>query len=238
LKCLILAGGFATRLYPITINRAKALLEFRGKPVISHLVDRIPEDLWILVSTNKKFESDFINWRDTLGRPVEICIEEALADDQKLGAVSAIDFWIRNRNITEDLLVIAADNYFELDLPDLLSQFDGQTSMIAVYDVGDKEKACEIDRACQMGLVILDGDRVVRLDEKPPKATSSIIATGIYVLPSRIFPVLSQYCHQRRQDNMGSFIGHLLNQDEVRAYPFTQTWIDIGNEITAGRISI
>ncbi len=117
MKCLILAGGFATRLYPLTINRAKALLEFKGKPVITHMVERVPLHLDILVSTNKRFETDFTSWRETLDRPVEICVEEAVTDDQKLGAIAAIDFWIKNKNITEELLVIAADNYVELDLP-------------------------------------------------------------------------------------------------------------------------
>jgi len=92
MKCLILAGGFATRLYPLTENKAKALLEFRGKPVITHVVDRIPLNVDILVSTNKKFETDFLDWRKTLSRPVEICIEEAVTEKQKKGAVGAIDF--------------------------------------------------------------------------------------------------------------------------------------------------
>ena len=239
MKCLMLAGGFATRLYPVTENRAKALLEFRGRPVISHLVGRIPGHLDILVSTNKKFEVDFLRWRDTLGRPVEIGVEEATADAQKLGAVGAIDFWVKKKNITDDLLVIAADNYFELDLADFVAHFDGRTTLIAVYDVGDKEKACEIDKACQVGLVVLKGDRVVRLDEKPPKPTSSIIATGIYLLPARIFPILSRYCEEKKQDNLGQFISYLLRRKEpVRAYAFTQIWMDIGDEIGRGRLTI
>ncbi len=238
MKCLILAGGFATRLYPMTINKAKALLEFKGKPVISHMVERVPQNIHIMVSTNKRFEYDFINWRETLSRPVEICVEEAIADDQKLGAVGAIDFWIKNKIITDDLLVIAGDNYVELDLTDFLARFDGQLTMIAVYDVGDKEKACEIDKVCQIGLVILEGDRVIRLDEKPPRATSSVIATGIYILPARIFPLISKYCQQTRRDNLGSLISHLLQSEPIRAYPFTKTWIDIGDEIKRGRLAV
>ncbi len=238
MKCLILAGGFATRLYPLTLNKAKALLEFKGKPTITHIVNRVPPDIEILVSTNKKFKSDFLKWQKTLDKPVKIYIEEALEDGQKIGAVGAIDFWIKNKRISEDLLVIAADNYFEFNLSALLADFDGRTPLIAVRDVGDKNKACEIDKGCQVGLVTLENNRVVKLDEKPPEPTSSIIATGIYIIPACVFPILSHYCSQKKQDNMGSFIAYLLNIEEVRAFTFNEVWIDIGDEIKQGRISV
>jgi len=238
MKCLILAGGFATRLFPLTINRAKALLEFRGKPVITHVIERVPSHVDIFVSTNKKFESEFINWQQTLGRDVQLLIEEAVSDDQKMGAVGAVDYWIRHKHINEDLMVIAADNYFEANIPEMLSQFNGRNTLIAVHDVGDKEKACEIGKACQVGLVMLDRNKVTRLDEKPPAATSSIVATGIYILPERVFPLLSEYCRTLKQDHLGSFISFLLGIDEVHAYAFSETWMDIGDEIKRGNIRI
>jgi glucose-1-phosphate thymidylyltransferase len=239
MKCLILAGGFATRLYPLTANKAKALIEYRGKPVITHLVERIPHSLEIMVSTNSKFEADFLLWNKSLKRPVEICIEEALNDDQKMGSIGAMDYWIRHKRISEDLLVMAADNYFEFDLNALVARFNKRNPLIAVHDVGDKDKACEVSRACQVGLVTLNEDRVVRLDEKPPEATSSIISTGIYLLPTRIFPRLAQYCAEGKRDNMGSFINFLLNEgEEVQAFVFSEPWIDIGEEIKKGNLSV
>jgi glucose-1-phosphate thymidylyltransferase len=238
MKCLILAGGFATRLYPLTINKAKALLEYQGKPVITHIIDKIPDSLEILVSTNKKFETDFLHWQKTLDRSVEICIEEALSDDQKKGAVGAIDYWIKTKNINEDLMVIAADNYFEFDMIDLLDQYHDNHALIAVYDVGDKEKACEIGKTCQVGLVILENNKVIKLDEKPPQPVSSMIASGIYILPLRIFPVLALYS-QNKRDNLGSFISYLLNQgEEVQAFIFTDIWMDIGDAIKRGTIVV
>ena len=237
MKCLILAGGFATRLYPLTINRAKALFEYKGKPLITHIVDKVPTNVDVLVSTNKKFEDDFHAWQKTLGRPVEICVEEALTDEQKKGAICAVDFWIKNKSITEDLLVLAGDNYFELDLNDLISQCGGEKVVIAVHDVGDKNKACEIGKACQVGLVTLDKRKVVKFDEKPPEATSSLIATGIYVMPARVFSLLSEYCAEGKRDNLGSFIAYLLDKREVEAYISTEPWIDIGAEIKKGNLT-
>jgi len=239
LKCLILAGGFATRLYPLTVNKAKALLEYKGKSVISYIIDKIPAEIPVMVSINTKFEEDFIKWQSKFGRPIKICVEQAASDDQKKGAVGSIDYWIKSENITENLLVIAGDNYFEFDLPRMISNFDGENAMIAVHDVGDKEKACEIGKACQVGLVILEGEKVVRLDEKPAVPTSSIVSTGIYIIPQRLFSLLSLYCEERRRDNMGSLISHLLEKKEiVYAHAFNEIWMDIGDEIKRGRLSI
>jgi glucose-1-phosphate thymidylyltransferase len=239
MKCLILAGGFATRLYPLTYNRAKALLDYRGKPVINHIIEKIPSDVEILVSTNKKFETDFLNWQTTVRRHVEICIEEAVSEEQKKGAVGALDFWIKNRNINEDLLVIAADNYFEFELKEMISKFDGHHALIATHDVGDKDKACEIGKACQLGLVTLESDRIVRFDEKPPQPTSSIISTGIYILPPGVFPLISKCSREGKHDNMGGFISYLLETgEEARAFVFKELWMDIGDEIKRGNIKV
>jgi len=238
MKCLILAGGFATRLYPLTLNRAKALLEYAGKPIISHIVDKVPRDIDILVAANRKFEKDFIEWQKTLPRRVELCIEEARTDGEKLGAVGAVDHWIKRKRINHDLMIIAADNYFDFDLRDFVANFGGVNATVAVYDVGDKEKACDIGKRCQLGLVQLQGNRVVRFDEKPEQATSSIIATGVYILPSRVFGTLKRYCEESRRDNLGSFLSHLIGKEEVHAYIFDGMWVDIGDEIRKGRMTV
>jgi glucose-1-phosphate thymidylyltransferase len=238
MKSLILAGGFATRLYPLTLNRAKALLEYRGKPVISHIIEKIPLHIKIMISTNKKFETDFLRWQKDIDRQVEVLVEDAVTEGEKKGAIGAIEYWVRSKNIQDDLLVIAADNYFDFDFKDLLDRYNGRNPLIAVYDVGDKEKACEIGKACQVGLVVLQENKIVRFDEKPQKPTSSIIATGMYILPRRIFPLLSRYCQDRQRDNLGSFISYLLDKEEVHGYAFRGVWLDIGDEILRGKLEV
>ncbi|MBI2933941.1 MAG: nucleotidyltransferase family protein [Chloroflexi bacterium] len=238
MKCLVLAGGFATRLYPLTINKAKALLPFQGEPVINHAIKRVPPGMEILISTNRKFEDDFRHWQTSLARNVRICVEEAATDEQKMGAVGADNFWVARERVEEDLMVLAADNYFEFDLSDLVMAFDGKNPLIAAHDVGDKHKACEIGVACRVGLVVIEEGKVKRFDEKPAEPTSSIIATGIYILPQRIFPLLSDYCAECKRDNLGSFISYLLDRYEVTAYLFASTWIDIGEEIKRGRVTV
>ncbi|MBM3118153.1 MAG: nucleotidyltransferase family protein [Chloroflexi bacterium] len=223
MKSLILASGFGTRLYPLTVIRAKALLEYKTKPLISHIVGKIPQDIDILVNTNKKFEADFRRWQGTLTREVDLCVEPVFTEEQTFGAVGSMDYWIKTKNIADDLLVIAGDNYFEFDLRQFIAAYNGKNALVAVYDIGDKSKAS------QFGVVRLDGHRIAEFKEKPAQPKSSLIATACYILPPRIFPLLSKYSAQGKKDNLGSFISHLVGRDEVHAYAFTELWLDIGN---------
>ena len=224
MKCLILAGGFGTRLYPVTINRAKALFEYKSKPLLTHIVAKVPQDIDIFVTTNKKFEADFHRWQETIDRQVEICIEDVWTEEQRKGAVSSLNFWVSHKNITEDLLVIAGDNYFEFELAKFITSYNGKNTLVAVYDIGDKNKVT------QFGVVSLEGRKIIELEEKPTKPKSSLIATACYIFPPRIFPLLSHYCSEGKRDSLGNFISYLINKDEVYVYSFTEPWLDIGSE--------
>jgi len=223
MKSLILASGFGTRLYPLTITKAKALLEYKGKASISHIVDKIPQNIDILVNINKKFEADFRRWQNTVGRAVTLCVEPVFTEEQAFGAVGSLDYWIRTENITDDLLVIASDNYFELDLSKFIAAYNGANTLVAVYDIDDKSKAS------QYGVVQLDGCKIAGFEEKPAQPESSLIAVACYILPPRIFPLLFQFCAQRKRDNLGDLIAYLAEKDEVHAYIFSELWFDIGS---------
>ena len=223
MKCLILAGGFGTRLYPLTRNRAKALLEYKGQPLIDHVVLMVPPHIPVLVNTSRRFEAEFRRWQQTAPRQVMILVEEAMSEGEKLGAIGSLHFWITNAPITEDLLVIAADNYFEFSLHKFLDSYDGQHTLVAVHDIGDRKLAR------QFGVVRLDGNGIAEFHEKPAKPESSLIATACYVFPRRVFPLLSLYCRLGEKDNLGSFVAYLVNRDEVHAYVFTEPWVDIGS---------
>jgi glucose-1-phosphate thymidylyltransferase len=223
MKSLILASGFGTRLYPLAIAKAKALLEYEGKALISHIVEKIPQDIDILININKKFEADFRRWQDTIDRAVNLCVEPVFTEEQAFGAVGSLDYWIRAKNIGEDLLVIASDNYFEFDLPQFIAAYDGENTLVAVYDIGDKSKAS------QYGVVQLDGRKIAVFEEKPAQPESSLVAIACYILPPRIFPLLFQCCAKGKRDNLGDFIAYLIEADEVHAYPFSEMWFDVGS---------
>jgi len=223
MKCLILAGGFGTRLYPLTRNRAKALLEYKGQPLINHIVRMVPPHIPVLVNTSRKFEGEFRRWQQTVPREVTILVENVMKEEDKLGAIGSLDFWVSAVPIAEDLLVIAGDNYFEFSLLGFLGAYDGQHTLVAVHDLGNR------NLARQFGVVRLDGVRIVQFHEKPAEPESSLIATACYVFPQRVFPLLSLYCRLGEKDNLGSFIAYLVNHDGVHAYAFAEPWVDIGS---------
>ena len=223
MKCLILASGFGTRLYPLTLNQAKALLPYKGKPMISHIVDRIPPGIEILVNVNIKFEQDFREWSGKQQRDITICVENVRSDDEKMGAIGSLNYWIKQKDINEDLLLFGCDNYFEFDLAKFLAAYDGRHVLVAVYDVGHPSKAT------QYGVVRIENNRIMELEEKPAMPKTSLVATACWILPPEVFPVISAFCDAAQTDNLGFFISHLVGQDAVHAYPFTEQWIDIGN---------
>lgn len=225
MKSLVLSSGFGTRLYPLTLTVAKGLLEYRGRPLIDYVIDKIPQDIDILVNVNKRFEEDFRRWQDGVTRKIKICAEPVYNEGQSLGAIGSITYWIKNENITEDLLVLASDNYFEFDVLTLIGKFNGRNTLVAVQDIGD------IDLASNYGVVQLDGNRITQFEEKPPEPKSSLIATACWVLPSRVFPIIFEYSSVGKRDNLGSFITYLIEEvkEDVHAFSFTERWLDIGS---------
>jgi len=223
MKSLILSSGFGTRLYPLTANKAKGLLQYKGRPLISYIVDKVPQDIEILVNTNKKFEADFRQWQKSMHREITLCVEPVFTEEQSFGAIGSVDYWVRAKNIIDDLLVIASDNYFEFDLPQFISAYNGKNTLVAIHDIGDKSKAN------QYGVVQLDGHKIAEFDEKPPKPKTSLVGTACYIFPSRVFPILSEFYAGGKRANLGSFIGYLISRDEVHAYTFTEVWFDLGS---------
>ena len=218
---MILASGFGTRLYPLTRDTAKALIEYRGKPLLTHIVQKIPHNIDILLVTNRKFEVDFRRWQDNTDRRAKIAIEDVWTEKDKKGALGSLTFGIEQGNINEDLLVLASDDYFEFDLSRFVAAYNGENALVAVHDIGDK------DRARQFGVVEVERGRIVKCEEKPMHPKTSLIGIACYILPPRLFPVLSRYHHEHPEiDQLGHFITYLVEYDAVDAYVFTELWLD------------
>lgn len=223
MKCLILASGFGTRLYPLTLNKAKSLLVYRNASVLTHIIRKIPDELDIYVTTNKKFEKDFISWQENEPRNVELIVEDVWNEEQSLGAIGSLYHAIKAKSIGEDILVLAGDNYFEFSVSEFLKSCNGHNVLVAVRDIGSR------DEAVDFGVVSLEGSKIIDFKEKPSRPKSSLIATGCYILPARVLPLLEKYCISDRRDNLGDFIRFLVEEDEVYAYPFEDIWLDIGS---------
>jgi len=223
MKCLILAGGFGTRLGELGKKTAKPLLPLGEKPLATWIAQQIPASIPLYISTNTVFAASIKEWAGTINRPAEIVIEkEAVSVDTKLGAVGSIHQFVSNSGVDDDLLVIAGDNFFGASLEAFLADYDGRNTLVAVYDIGD------IRRAKDYGVVKLEGKRIVEFVEKPAEPASTMIATACYILPGRVLPYLNGAV-QRHRDHLGTFIQYLVEREPVYAHVLDGEWYDIGN---------
>ena len=222
MKVVIMAGGYATRLWPITKTKAKPLLPIGRKKIIDHIYEKVSKfDVPIYVSTNRRFEEDFRRWAKN--KNVELIVEHTTREEEKLGAVRALAEV--SKMLNDDLLVVAGDNLFSFDLKGLVDYYSkkGKT-VVALYDVGD------YDLAKRYGVAEVDGERVVRFYEKPERPKSTLVGVGIYVLPKEAVELLQDYVRtNERSDNLGDFLSWLCKRVEVYGYPFNGTWYDVGN---------
>lgn len=231
MRCFVLAGGFATRLWPLTERRAKPLLPLCGKPILSHVVDAVPAGIPVSVSTNAVFEQDMRRWAKSSHRTdIDIVVEDTGHDDQKLGALGALAKWVREADIHEDVLLLAGDNYCECDMATFVSAFRGNP-LLAAHDLG------ETGRARQFGTVVFSPQlepgtllhAVIGFEEKPQNPRSSCVSAGWWVLPARTLPVVEEYARQK-PDNVGGIFEEFLRRSiAVDCYAFTERWKDIGS---------
>ncbi|MBO8175068.1 MAG: NDP-sugar synthase [Thermococcus sp.] len=221
MKVLIMAGGYATRLWPITKDNPKALLPLGDKYIIDYIIEKTKDlNLDVYVSTNRFFAKYFEEW--SKGKDVVLLVEDTLHEEEKLGTIGALQEAINKLGL-DDYLVIAGDNLFSFSLRDFLEKYGGKT-LIAVYDVGDFELAK------RYGVVLLEGDRVVDFEEKPVKPKSTWISTGVYIFPKEVLELIPQYLKEGNKDSPGYFIQWLLFKGvEVYAYKFDDYWYDIGS---------
>lgn len=225
MHAFILAGGFATRLWPLTEKRPKPLLPLEGKPMITWLVEKIPANVPVTVSTNATFEDAFRQWASGLKRPVELIIEDTRADDHKLGALGAIAQWVETGKIEDDLLILTGDNYLGFSMDAFLARFHG-APLLAAHDIGD------LGRASAFGTVIVEAsnpDRVRAFEEKPKEPKTTLVSTGCVILPKETMPTLLEFA-KIKPDNLGGIFEELLRLGmPVECFTFTEPWMDIGS---------
>lgn len=226
MQTFILAGGFATRLWPLTEKRAKPLLPVASKPLLTHIVESLPPNMDVTVSTNATFEEGFRTWRKNLGQKnIDILMERTRNDDEKLGALGAVAEWIASEKIDDDLLVLTGDNYFGFSLAEFIEGCVPGRARIAAHDLGDPAKAAAF------GTIILGEDKraVARFEEKPKEPRTSLVSMGCICLPKSTLSIVVAYAKDH-PDNLGSIIEELLRKAvPVDAWVSAAPWFDIGS---------
>ncbi|MEI6632653.1 MAG: nucleotidyltransferase family protein [Chlamydiota bacterium] len=230
MKALIMAAGYATRLYPLTKNNAKPLLPIAGRPIIDYIadaLDRVAEIDRISVVTNHRFAPLFAKWAEKRrGRaPVTVVDDGTVSDADKLGAIGDIRYVIGKEKIDDDLFVVLGDNLFDLDLTRIVLFFREKGTTVAAYDVADR------DAAKLYGILGVDGaGRVVNFVEKPADPPSTLAAIGMYLFPREKIGLFEEYAREgSKMDAPGFYIRWLYPRETIYAYVFRGVWYDIGD---------
>lgn len=232
MKALILAAGYATRLYPLTIDNPKALLPVRGRAILDYIVDEIEtidEINEIVVISNNRFFVLFEVWgderRETSQKKITVLDDGTTSEENKLGAIGDMWFAIETLHIDEDIVVIAGDNLFTYRLKDSFDAF--KKSGLDMVLAKQIPVLSELQR---MAVGILDTNNIiVDMEEKPKNPKSDIAFFATYFYKQETIPMIKAYLDQgNTPDAPGHFPAWLYVRKSVLAFLFDGECVDIG----------
>ena len=233
MKAIILAAGYATRLYPLTLDQPKALLPVAGKPMVEHVVGRLatmPDVDEILLVTNTKFARHFAEWSAgyTPPRPglAPRIVDDGTTDESnRLGANGDLAFVLDSEGIDDDIVVVASDNLFAESLAGFSAVCRERGGPVVVLtDIGDlaempKYSMVEVDAAGQLTSFV----------EKPAEPTSTLSCIALYFYPRAALGEVHRYLAEgNNPDQPGRFVAWLLQQQPVHTWRLDGLWYDIG----------
>ncbi len=232
MKALILAAGYATRLYPLTLNKPKPLLFVGSKTITDRLIEKLEKigDIdRIYIVTNQKFASKFEDWiqRASYKKDISIINDGTLTNETRLGAIGDIKFVIEREKIDDDMLILGGDNLFEFNLGSFVKFAESKEGFsIALRDVKD------LKEAKKYGIVSVDAqNRITEFVEKPKRPESTLAAMCIYYFPKEKLRLINTYLKTGKdKDAPGHYISWLVENDSVYGYKLEGEWFDIGDK--------
>jgi len=230
MKALILAAGYATRMYPLTRDRAKPLLPVDGRPIIDPLaenISRIQGMEELVVVTNRKFREQFQQWAGSrdFGLAPRIIDDGTTSNDRRLGAIGDIRLVVETLNIQGDLLVAAGDNLFPCDLGEFVEFY-----RLKGRDVVTCYPQSDLVRLRRTGVAILAEDgRVLEFAEKPARPKSRWAVPPLYLFTGATLGDLAVYLEEGNDpDAPGNFLSWLCPRKPVYAWKQEKGPRDIG----------
>ncbi|MST94674.1 MAG: nucleotidyltransferase family protein [Pedosphaera sp.] len=234
---MILAAGYATRLYPLTLHQPKPLLDVAGQPMIEHVIDNLaPIDGidGICVVTNEKFAGHFQKWADhyraTKAKLNFTIINDHSTDDtNKLGAIGDLHLVLTREKIDDDVIVVAGDNLFNVSLAEFGKVCRAKNApVLAVYDVGNLEEIKKYNA------ITMDGDgRITFFEEKPQQPQSTVTGIALYYYPRAVLPLIKQYVTEgNNPDQPGRLVQWLYPRIPFYTWRVPGLWFDIGSKET------
>ena len=237
MKIIILAAGYATRLYPLTLTRPKSLLPVADKPMIDHVLDNLAPIGGIdriLIVTNAKFADQFQKWADDY-RARKARLDFTIINDgstdttNALGAIGDLHLVITRENLDDDIIVVAADNLFSQSL-EPFGRFcrEKNAPVVAVYDVGNLEEIKKYNS------ITMDATgRITYFEEKPKNPTSTVTAIALYFYPKAALSHIKQYIAEgNNPDQPGRLVQWLYPRTPFYTWRVPGIWYDIGSKET------
>lgn len=232
MKCIILAAGYATRLYPLTENFPKPLLKVQGKSILEWLVKDIENIAHIdevIIVSNHKFCQHFLTWKKSFNTRLAVTVidDGSTTNDNRLGAVRDIGFAIEKCCIEDDILVMAGDNLLDFSIKGFIDFYDRKkaTCIMRYYEPST-------EKLRRTGVALLTEDsRVLLMQEKPREPRSNWAVPPFYIYPHKDLKYVmegidSESCSI---DAPGSFIAWFCQKADVYAYLMPGKRYDIGN---------
>ena len=236
MKCLILAAGYATRLYPLTENYPKPLLEVRGKTILDWLVDDIDTlgvvDEYVVIS-NHKYAHHFDAWAKAKQQKISVVDDGTVSNETRLGAVKDIQYAIDALGLDDDMLVIAGDNVLDFSLTKFIQYAkEKQTSCIMRYFEPEHKKLLK------SGVVTVDDDdRVLNMTEKSPTPATNWCCPPFYYYTKADARLVQKGIDSGcGTDAPGSYIAWLCKQSAVHAMQMPGKRYDIGDLVSYEKV--
>ena len=235
MNVIILAAGYATRLYPLTLSQPKPLLPVAGKPMVDHVLDNltpIPDIRRVVIVTNAKFASHFQKWADDYRvRKAKLdftIVNDGSTDDSnKLGAIGDLHLVLTQEKIDDDIIVVAGDNLFSQSL-EAFGQVCRKRNapVLAVYDVGNLEEIKKYNA------ITIDGEgRITFFEEKPQQPQSTVTGIALYYYPKSTLPLIKQYITEgNNPDQPGRLVQWLYPRLPFYTWQVPGIWFDIGSK--------
>jgi glucose-1-phosphate thymidylyltransferase len=237
MKVIILAAGYATRLYPLTRTRPKPLLPVAGKPMVEYVLDNLAPIGGIdriYVVTNARFAGQFQQWsehyRATRAQLNFTVVNDGSTDDSnKLGAIGDVHFVLQTQGVDDDVIVVAGDNLFSEKLG-AFGEFcrRRQAPVLALYDVGNLEEIRKYNS------ITVDGDgRITFFEEKPEHPTSTLTGIALYYYPRSSLALIRQYVAEKNNpDQPGRLVQWMYSRIPFYTWTVPGLWYDIGSRET------
>ena len=237
MKVIILAAGYATRLYPLTLTQPKPLLPVAGKPMVEHVIDNlapIPGIDRIYVVTNAKFAGHFQEWSDHYRATkakldFTVCNDGSTDDTNKLGAIGDINFVLNTQQVDDDLIVVAGDNLFSEKLSDFGKTCrEKNAPVLALYDVGNLEEIKKYN-----SITVDAQGRITFFEEKPKQPASTLTGIALYFYPRQTIALIKQYIAEgNNPDQPGRLVQWLYPRTPFYTWRVPGIWFDIGSKET------